>query len=41
MTKADCVDNFSYSVVVLIKEAFKNGDIARVFDCADNSGFRP
>ncbi|KAF5709065.1 amino acid transporter [Fusarium mundagurra] len=28
-----------YSVVVLIKEAFDTGTIAKVFDCADNSGF--
>ncbi|CAG2010398.1 unnamed protein product [Fusarium graminearum] len=28
-----------YSVGVLIKEAFDTGAIAKVFDCADNSGF--
>ncbi|KAF5691896.1 amino acid transporter [Fusarium circinatum] len=29
----------TYSVAVLIKEAFNTGAIAKVFDCADNSGF--
>nr|AMB48911.1 hypothetical protein FsFDB2_13 [Fusarium subglutinans] len=29
----------TYSVAVLIKEAFDTGAIAKVFDCADNSGF--
>ncbi|GKU11900.1 n amino acid transport system protein [Fusarium langsethiae] len=29
----------TYSVGVLIKEAFSSGAIAKVFDCSDNSGF--
>lgn len=27
-----------YAAAASIKDAFENGDIARVFDCADNSG---